>query len=170
MDSKKQLVFLAVGLVLMAGLFIVARRTRRDGGGSQPAISLQKVGGGGAVNIEACPTAKCLTVIVAPWCGVCRSSTGFITAFAAYLKARGTEARIVVSQGEAEAVEAYAKEFGPDTLVDPKSLVPAPGGVPNFVVSEGGGKVLRRMPGVPGLYSPPYREDVMRDFALMLGL
>lgn len=170
MNSKKQLMVLAAGFVLIAGLFVLARRARRDGGGSQPPLSLKKVGGGGEVTLSTCPTAKCLTVVVAPWCGICRSSTGFISAFAAYLKGRGTETRIVVSQGAPEDVEAYAKEFGPDTLLDPPGRVDAPGGVPQFVVSDGAGRILRRMPGVPGLYSPPYKEDVIREFASMLDL
>ncbi|MFA5141160.1 MAG: redoxin family protein [Elusimicrobiota bacterium] len=170
MNDKKQLMFLAAGLVFLAGLFVMARLARRDSGGGMPVLALERVGGGEPVRLDSCPTAKCLTVIVAPWCGICRSSTGFLGAFAAYLKGRGVESRVVVSQGSASDVASYAKEFGPDTLMDPGGSVPAPGGVPNFVVTDGTGKALRRMPGVPGLYQPPYKEDILRGFAVMLGL
>jgi len=170
MNDRKQLMYLAAGFIFLAGLFVMARMARRDSGGGMPAAALERVGGGAPVKLDSCPASKCLTVIVAPWCGICRSSTGLISAFAGYLKGRGVETRVVVGQSGAAEVEAYAKEFGPDTLMDPGGRVPAPGGVPNFVVSDNTGKVLRRMPGVPDLYQPPFKEEVLREFAGMLGL
>ena len=170
MNSKKQLIGLAVVFVVLGALFVAARLARREPGGAMAGITLAKVGGGGTVALDSCPTDKCVTVVVAPWCGVCRASTGLINALAEYFKGRGTHMRVVVSQGPASEVEAYAKEFGPEALLDPEGRVPAPGGVPSFVLTDKTGKVLRRMPGVPGVYQPPYKQEVMRDLEFALGL
>lgn len=159
--------------ITFAGLLALAAISRQAGPPAAAAfggVELAPVGGGGTKRLDACPTPKCLTVYVAPWCGVCRSSTGMLAAFRDYLQARGVETRLVVGRGEPEAVREYAREFGPDTLLDAEGRVPLSGGVPNFISSTSDGTVLKRMPGVPGIYQPPYPEGLFRQFAEHLGL
>lgn len=94
-----------------------------------------------------CPTAKCLTVVVSPWCPHCRAVAGVLGGMRAWLPKHGVEMRIVVGDDSEEAVRDYAKAFGPSTLVDPSSLFKIPGGVPAFLVSTNGGAVLRKESG-----------------------
>ena len=125
---------------------------------------------GGTQDWSACPAAKCLTVYVAPWCGVCRASTAFINAVTGFLSARGVPARVVVGKDSPEAVAAYASDFGPGTLLDPEGRVPLAGGVPQFIVTSSDGRVLKRQPGVPGIIPAPVPEDEVRRLASYLGL
>ena len=125
---------------------------------------------GESVDWSACAAPKCLTVYVAPWCGVCRASTPFINAVVAFLNARGLPARVVVGQGTPEQVAAYARDFGPGTLLDPGSRVPLAGGVPQFIVTSADGAVLKRQPGVPRIIPPPIHEEDVRQLASYLGL
>ncbi|MBI2363077.1 MAG: hypothetical protein HYV15_06815 [Elusimicrobia bacterium] len=125
---------------------------------------------GGTQDWASCAAAKCLTVYVAPWCGVCRASTAFINAVVEFLNKNGVPARVVVGKDSPEAVAAYAADFGPGTLLDPEGRVPLAGGVPQFIVTSEGGRVLKRQPGVPGIVSPPIPEDEVRRLASYLGL
>lgn len=125
---------------------------------------------GGTQDWRACSAAKCLTVYVSPWCGVCRASTAFLNAVVEFLNKNGVPARVVVGKDSAQAVAAYAAEFGPGTLLDPEGRVPLAGGVPQFIVTAEGGRVLKRQPGVPGIIPPPIPEEEVRRLASYLGL
>lgn len=125
---------------------------------------------GGTRDWSVCPAAKCLTVYVAPWCGVCRASTAFINAVTAFLNENGVPARVVVGKDSPEAVAAYAADFGPETLLDPEGRVPLAGGVPQFIVTSSDGKVLKRQPGVPGIVPAPVPESEVRRLVSYLGL
>src|SRR5207244_1518320 len=131
---------------------------------------LPTLDGKGTVSLASCPGAKCLTVYVAPWCGVCRASSGLILALGEYLKARGIETRVVVGKDRLDAVREYARTFGPKTLLDPDGGVGLRGGVPQFIVTDPAGKVLKAMPGVPGIYQPPYPDSLLKRFADYLNL
>ena len=167
---NRHLYYIAITFAGLLALALISRRAGPPSAGSFGGVELASLSGAAARRLDACPTPKCLTVYVAPWCGVCRSSTGMLAAFRDYLRARGVETRLVVGRGEPEAVRKYAEEFGPDTLLDPEGRVPLSGGVPNFIASSADGTILKRMPGVPGIYEPPYPEGLFREFAEHLGL
>ena len=126
--------------------------------------------GGPSVTWSSCPAAKCLTVYVAPWCGVCRASTPFLKAFVAAMAKAGVPSRVVVGRDKPAAVTDYAAVFGPEALLDPEGKVPLTGGVPQFIVTAADGTVLKRQPGVPRIIEPPIPEEDIRAVAGHLGL
>ncbi|TBR16776.1 hypothetical protein EPO15_18530 [bacterium] len=166
MDKKT----LAVLAAAFAGLLTLVLLT----GGGAERLSAEPVvlasAGGESVTWSSCPAAKCLTVYVAPWCGVCRASTGFLKAFAEAMERAGVPSRVVVGRGEPAAVADYAKAFGPRALLDPEGKVPLAGGVPQFIVTAADGAVLKRQPGVPRIIEPPIPEADIREVAAFLGL
>lgn len=119
-------------------------------------------------SLAACPTSKCLTVVVAPWCPYCRSSTPLIQAFRRRLAGRGVASRVVVGQDSPQAVEAYAREFGPDVFLDVEGRVRV-SGVPHFIVSDAAGRVLKSVAGAPRL-EPPWTPELLDSLAAAYGL
>jgi len=80
-----------------------------------------------------------------------------------YLQRHGVATRFVVGQDRLEALRGYAREFGPDTLLDLDDALMV-GGVPHFFVTDSGGVILREVSGVPmGSYS-------VEEFAAAFGL
>ncbi len=153
---------LSLGLVL-GGIF--ARPDAKSEAAAFSAEALGTLSSGKTVSLAGCPTAKCLTVVVAPWCGYCRAATPHVLALRDYLDSRGVTTRVVVGMDKTASVKAYALEFGPDTLLDPEGQVSA-NGVPHFFVTDAAGAVLKEVAGVPaGLdgLGP-------KDFASFLGL
>lgn len=130
---------------------------------------LSVLSGARSVDLKRCPTAKCLTVYVAPWCGYCRASSEFITALREHLQSRRVSTRIVVGLDRIQAVREYASTFGPDTLLDPQGELGI-SGVPHFIVSDSSGKFLKSVAGTPGVLSPPWNEDAMSRLAALYGL
>ncbi len=155
-------------LLALLGAWLMTAAPSPERLGASPVV-LTSVSGQ-SVTWSACSAPKCLTVYVAPWCGVCRASTPFINAVVAFLNARGLPARVVVGQGTPEQVAAYARDFGPGTLLDPGGRVPLAGGVPQFIVTSADGTVLKRQPGVPRIIPPPIPEEDVRQLASYLGL
>lgn len=123
-----------------------------------------KTSSGKPVELATCPTEKCLTVVVAPWCGYCRSSTEKIVELDAFLAARKVTTRVVISMDQADALADYGREFGPGALLDDAGLVRVRG-VPHFIVSDAAGSVLDTAAGVP-----PDGIRSVSDFAARLGL
>ena len=76
--------------------------------------------------------------------------------------------RIVVGMDRPEAVEAYAREFGPDTLMDPKGALRI-GAVPHFLASDGAGRILKDVGGVPDLPGP-WPPELLDQLAARLGV
>ena len=102
-----------------------------------------------AASLAGCPTEKCLTVVVAPWCSICHSATGNINSLRGYLKAAGVASRVVVGLSpDYNVLKEYAEEFGPDAQID-LARVLKPSGVPMFIVSDRKGKVLKTVAGIP---------------------
>lgn len=155
----------AVALAAAMGAALVFSPPDRQ---AQPETKLPraalKTAAGKPVELSSCPTAKCLTVVVAPWCGYCRSSTEKIVELDSFLAARKITTRVVVTMDQAGALAGYARDFGPQALLDTGSLVSVRG-VPHFIVSDPHGNVLSTAAGVP----PGGIEDV-GDFAARLGL
>ncbi|MDE2292457.1 MAG: hypothetical protein KGL53_10270 [Elusimicrobia bacterium] len=165
--DKRSLTWLAVLFGLLLGLEL-ATRERGAEAVSGP-VTLEAAAGGSAV-WNSCAAAQCVTVYVAPWCSVCRASIPFINAFVDYLQGHGVPARVVVGQGSPAELRAYAKEFGPRTLLDVDGRVPLEGGVPQFLITSAAGRVIRRQPGLPRIFTPPISADDIRGVARALGL
>lgn len=133
-------------------------------------LILPAVSGAVAQDVGTCSTPKCLTVYVSPWCSICRASTPLLKNLLPWLDERGVAARIVVGRDKEDAIRAYAAEFGPNTLMDLSAEFPLQGGVPSFVVSDGAGKILKVMPGVPRIYTEPIRNEYLAEVAKFLDL
>ncbi len=110
---------------------------------------LTTLAGTQATPLSACPTAKCVTVVVTPWCGVCHASAPNILELQKHLAAAGITTRIVAGQATADKLKPFAGVFGPDTQLDPENAVPVKAGVPMFVVTDDQGKLLKRVNGFP---------------------
>jgi len=110
-----------------------------------------------------CAKAKCLTVVVAPWCPHCRTSTGVLVALEDYLPAHDVGMRVIVSASDEDKVHDYAKLFGPHTLVDPGAAFRVPG-FPCYIISTKDGAILKQ----DG--SAPENEKDPALFASALGL
>ncbi|MBI5881839.1 MAG: TlpA family protein disulfide reductase [Elusimicrobia bacterium] len=132
---------------------LLARPAASRGGDRLPDIRLQTLSLRTAPSLAACPTATCLTIYVAPWCGYCRQGTPTIIALKKLLKKNGVTTRIIVGMDAMEAVRAYAADFGPDTLLDPDSSFRV-SGVPHFLVSDASGAISKRVPGLPPYDDP----------------
>lgn len=113
-----------------------------------PDVRLKTLGGATGDSLAACPTDKCLTVLVAPWCGVCHQVTPDVLRLRRFLDEKGVTTRVVVGLATLEEIEPFAAKFGPDALLDPDGAFRARG-VPLFVTTERGGKVLKAVPGFP---------------------
>lgn len=133
--------------LLLAVLLAACSRADAPAGKSLPDVKLQTLGGP-AASLASCPTQNCLTVYVAPWCPYCRGATAAIRDLKAHL-APDVDVRVIVGMDRLDAVRAYAREFGPLTLLDPENSVAVKGGVPHFYVSDKTGRVLREVPGLP---------------------
>ena len=99
-------------------------------------------------SLAECPTDKCLTVVVAPWCGVCHQAAPDIVRLRRFLDASGVASRVVVGLAEIGPIREFAALFGSDTLLDAGGAM-SPRGVPLFLVSDRTGKVLHVVNGFP---------------------
>ncbi|MDD5655838.1 MAG: hypothetical protein PHF00_01090 [Elusimicrobia bacterium] len=128
-----------------------------------PDVRLPTASAQAGAELSSCPTPKCLTVYVAPWCGYCRAATPRLIDLRAYLLGRGVTTRFVVGKDRLDALRRYAADFGPDALLDPDDAV-AVNGVPHFFVSTQDGVIIKEISGLPwGDYSTP-------EFAAFFGL
>src|SRR4051812_36904899 len=113
---ESPLMRLTAALVLAAALAACSGREPADK--PLPDVRLPTLGGPAGPSLAACPTAKCLTVVVAPWCGVCHAATPEIIKLRRYLDRTGVSSRVVIGQGALADLKEYAAEFGPDALLD----------------------------------------------------
>src|SRR5437016_5581843 len=99
--------------IWLAALFVLGGCSRASGEkDSLPDVKLETLAGNAKVSLASCPTAKCLTVVVAPWCPYCRAATPQITELRKFLKQRSISSRIVVAMDKPEALREYARAFG----------------------------------------------------------
>jgi hypothetical protein len=138
---------LAVGLLALAGCGS-GGGDAAGGGKTLPDVRLKTLGGATGPSLASCPAAKCLTVLVAPWCGVCHQVAGDVVNLRRYLDAKGVPTRVVVGLASLEEIKGFAETFGPDALLDPDGAFRARG-VPLFVVTGPDGRVLKTVPGFP---------------------
>lgn len=116
---------------------------------SLPDVKLPTLAGEISASLAACPTDKCLTIYVAPWCGYCRMATPMILELRKYLKKKDISTRVIIGLDRPEPVAEYAQLFGPGTLMDINGSFPISGGVPHFFVSDGSGRILKEVAGYP---------------------
>lgn len=136
---------LALGLLALGGC---GGGEDMGGGKTLPDVRLKTLGGATGPSLATCPASKCLTVLVAPWCGVCHQVAGDVVNLRRYLDAKGVPTRVVVGLASLEEVKGFAETFGPDALLDPDGAFRARG-VPLFVVTGSDGRVLKTVPGFP---------------------
>ena len=149
---------LSLALLVLAGAAACSRPK-----GKLPDLRLPTLSGGTGASLAECSTPKCLIVYVAPWCGICRAKTPMFLKLKQLLKEKGVETRLIVGMEQEESVKDYARELGPDTLLDPRALLRV-SGVPSFIVSRPGGDILGSVSGMP----PPVRNE--KALAWYLGL
>ena len=125
-----------------------------SGGGSKsarrlPDARLPTLGGVVGPSLASCPTDKCLTILVAPWCGVCRAEAPNFVVLRHWLDARGISSRVVVGLSDDKAaVEKFAAEFGADALLDTGGVLSSRS-TPLLLVSDREGKVVKVVNGFP---------------------
>lgn len=140
---------------ILALILAAALTACSSGGGDSfarrlPDAKLPTLGGVQGPSLASCPTDKCLTVVVAPWCSVCRAEAPNIVEFRRYMDAKGVAVRVVVgASDDLGAIKEFAAEFGADALLDAGGEIRA-NSVPMFLVSDRAGRVLKTMNGFPG--------------------
>lgn len=134
--------------VLLASLFALAACGGSESASKLPDVKLTTLAGPEGPSLASCSSGKCLTVLVAPWCGVCHAVTPDIVALRKRLAKSGVESRVVVGLAELAPIKEFAAEFGPDALLDPKGVMRARG-VPLFLVTDSSGNVVKRVAGFP---------------------
>jgi hypothetical protein len=158
---------LAAGAVVLAIGLLIGRFAKSSGdysgfwSGLQAPQESADAGAGKA--LASCPTPKCFTVYVAPWCPHCRDATSVILTTRDYLNQHNVHTNVIVGMDKAKALKDYARTFGPDTLLDRDGDL-AQGGVPHFYVTDKAGHVLRDQAGVPEGITDP------KEFAGLFGL
>jgi thiol-disulfide isomerase/thioredoxin len=140
---------LSAGLAACTGAGApAARRTLPD-------ARLATLGGLAGPSLASCPTERCLTVLVAPWCGVCRAEAPSFVALRHFLDGHGVSSRIVVGlSGDAAAIKTFAAVFGADTLLDPEGVLSSRA-TPLLLVSDREGRVLKVVEGYPSQLRGP---------------
>jgi hypothetical protein len=120
-----------------------------------PDARLPTLGGVVGPSLASCPTEKCLTILVAPWCGVCRAEAPNFVLLRHYLDAKGVSSRIVVGLSDDKAaIRKFAAEFGADALLDADGVMSSRG-TPLLLVSDREGRVLKVVEGFPSQLSGP---------------
>lgn len=145
-----------------ASLALAAALAACSGGGadryarSLPDARLPTLAGLPGPSLATCPTDKCLTVLVAPWCPICHRAAPAIVALRRLLDEKGVSSRVVVgSSDDLPAIKKFAAVFGADALLDDGGVMNSRG-VPCFLVSDRRGRVLKAVNGFPDL--PGARE------------
>jgi hypothetical protein len=119
-----------------------------------PDVRLPTLAGIPGPSLAACPTDKCLTVLVAPWCTVCHQAAPNIVILRRYLDKVGVASRVVVgASDDLGQIKKFAAEFGPDALLDDGGALHSRG-VPTFLVTDRKGKVLKSVNGFPNAPGP----------------
>ncbi len=134
--------------IFLATLLAAAACGGADTASKLPDVRLPTLGGPLGPSLAQCATEKCLTVVMAPWCGVCHQVTPDIVRLRRFLDKAGVGSRIVVGLADLEELKGMAALFGSDTMLDPGGAVAARG-VPLFLVTDRTGAVIKRVNGFP---------------------
>ena len=120
-----------------------------------PDARLPTLGGTAGPSLASCPTERCLTILVAPWCGVCRAEAPNFIALRHYLDAHGVSSRIVVGlSDDVPAIKKFAAVFGADALLDADGALSSRA-TPLLLVTDREGRVLKAVEGFPSRLSGP---------------
>lgn len=138
---------LALGLGLLVAVTLWWGGGRGASGAGLPSQALPQLGGG-ETSLAECGASKCLTVVLAPWCGYCRSATPMLLRLREEAAARGALVRFVIGQDNPEGLREYASVFGRGTVLDERNVI-KPRGVPHFYLSDRSGAVIKTMAGAP---------------------
>lgn len=139
----------------LAAVLLLAACGGGESASKLPDVRLPTLGGPLGPSLAACNTEKCLTVIVAPWCGVCHQVTPDIVRLRRFLDKSGVGSRVVVGLSpDLGPIKEMAALFGSDAMLDPGGAVAARG-VPLFIVTNRAGEVLKRVNGFPRGASSP---------------
>ena len=143
-----------------AAAFAAALALAACSGGSRlartlPDARLPTLGGAVGPSLATCPTDKCLTILVAPWCGVCRAEAPNFVSLRHYLDAHGVSSRVVVGlSNDTAAIKTFASEFGADALLDADGVMSSRS-TPLMLVSDRRGRVLKVVEGFPSQLRGP---------------
>ncbi|HEX4046778.1 MAG TPA: hypothetical protein VH309_03040 [Elusimicrobiota bacterium] len=119
-----------------------------------PDARLPTLGGTMAPPLDSCPTDKCLTILVAPWCGVCRAEAPNFVVLRHFLDTRGVSSRVVVGlSSDGAAIRKFAAVFGADTLLDDDGVLSSRA-TPLLLVTDREGRVLKAVEGFPRVNGP----------------
>ncbi len=140
--------------VFLASLMALSACGGGESSSKLPDVRLPTLGGPLGPSLATCNTEKCLTVVVAPWCGVCHQVTPDIVRLRRFLNKAGVGSRVVVGLANLEEIKGMAALFGSDTLLDPGGALAARG-VPLFIVTNRAGEVVKRVSGFPSGASTP---------------
>jgi thiol-disulfide isomerase/thioredoxin len=141
--------------VLAAACALAACSGSRESSRRLPDARLPTLAGIPGAPLSSCPTDKCLTVLVAPWCGVCRAEAPNIVQLRRWLDAHGVSSRVVVGLSDDQAaIKKFAAVFGSDALLDAGGELQSRA-TPTFLVSDRQGRVLKTVSGFPRGTSGP---------------
>lgn len=141
-------------IVLAAAAFTFAACGQGGSVSQLPDARLPTLAGPLGPSLASCPTEKCLTVLVAPWCGICHAITPDIVRLRRFLDSAGVGSRVVVGLSALSELKSFAALYGSDALLDADGAMSARG-VPLFLVTDRGGRVLKRVDGFPRGASTP---------------
>jgi thiol-disulfide isomerase/thioredoxin len=120
-----------------------------------PDVRLPTLAGIDGASLASCPTDKCLTVLVAPWCGVCRAEAPNLVQLRHFLDAHGVSSRIVVGlSDDSAAIKKFAAVFGSDALLDAGGAMSSRA-TPLMLVSDREGRIVKVVEGFPSGLSGP---------------
>jgi len=110
----------------------------------QGEVGLQRMAGG------RCDQERCLTIVVAPWCGSCQQLDPMIIALRAEVEAQGVPVTLVVGMDKLDALKRYADHYERPVLLDPDRRFTKRAkirSVPYFAVTDRKGKVVESLRG-----------------------
>jgi hypothetical protein len=158
LDSRSARLSLIFALAACSGGGSHAQRTLPD-------ARLPTLGGVTGPSLASCPTEKCLTILVAPWCGVCHAEAPNFVTLRHFLDAHGVSSRIVVGlSDDLPAIKKFASEFGADALLDADGVMSSHS-TPLMLVSDRQGHVLKVVEGFPSQLHGP--EELAQFLDLM---
>ena len=140
-------------LLLILSSLLAASCAKSDERERLPDLRMPTVAAQESPSLASCPTSKCLTAYVAPWCGYCRAATPMLLALRRFLGEHDVTTRFVVGKDQLPALRDYAQVFGPDAMLDVNDSLDI-GGVPHFFVSDRNGVILKEISGVPAGQAP----------------
>lgn len=138
---------LSIGFALIAILFLASRDRRIGEALPELSVPLKSTGASyGAVADECAGKERCLLVYLAPWCGACRGSIGFLQALATYFERDGDWGlKVVVGRDDEGAIDEFARGIPLNTYLDYEGRWSRAfgGAVPSWILLDSEQKLLK---------------------------